>query len=256
MISQIIAFSVLALFVIVMSILLLARVWYPTSLIYHYVVEHDNYLLFKKALNQIKGGEAIPIYPLTYWVYSDLMYKYEGEWKDQFVFIVHDDGPSLYRGGDIVLTGFSWPLVDHLVKLCGINKRAVKLFRLMEVDADQCTYSGFIDKYIDLTTEEKLNPTLSLNAFTKRWLNNKRIELGMPPLFEKKDEEKPQEEKPQDQQPVEEVKVEEATKVEESVEAKKTPEEKPKKKVTRKKATKKPAKKTTKKTTKKEEAKA
>jgi hypothetical protein len=194
------------------------------------------------------------------------MYKYETEWKDQFVFIVHDDGPSLYRGGDIVLTGFSWPLVDHLVKLCGINKKAVRLFRLMEMDADQYTYSGFLDKYIGLTMEEKTNPTLSLNAFTKRWLNNKRIELGMTPLFEKKDEEKPQEEKLQDEQPAEEVKVEETTKVEEPVVAMKNPEEKPKKKVTRKKAdadkpakktakkaTKKPAKKTTKKTTKKEE---
>jgi len=252
MISQIIMYSVIALFVIVMSIVLLARVWYPAAVIYHYVAEHDDYLLFKKALDQIKSGEAIPIYPLTYWVYSDLMYKYETEWKDQFVFIVHDDGPSLYRGGDIVLTGFSWPLVDHLVKLCGINKKAVRLFRLMEMDADQYTYSGFLDKYIELTLDEKANPTLSLNAFTKRWLNNKRIELGMPPLFEKKDEEKPQEEKPQDEQPAEEVKVEEATKVEEPVVAMKNPEEKPKKKTT-KKATKKPAKKTTKKATKKEE---
>ena len=228
-----------------LAMLPLSRIWYPASYAYNRIFDHDKLKEFRRALQQVKEGDKIPIYSLTYFCYKELYFQYANDWKDKFNLIVHEDGPSLYLGDKLIITQFDKPLLDKLIKTLEYPSRIIDLMRYIEIDCGTVGFQNFINKYIDSGEgtdgfSHDKNGLLDQNDFCKRYIRAKRVELKII------------DELPKDEQPAEEVKVEEATKVEAPVEAKKTPEEKPKKKVTRKKAdTDKPTKKTAKKTTKK-----
>ena len=154
--------------------LLLNGYWYPATLVYHYVAEHEDFEEYMKALKLVKNGTTLQMVPLTYLCSSGLYDQYLTQLADTYNLVVHEDGPALYKGGKLILTSFSRTMVARIAKLAGHSEKEILVMRLLEMDSDRLTYPNFMEKYFP---DRKGDRTITLQEFMDTYIKAKREEL-------------------------------------------------------------------------------